>query len=319
MSDIKLLKEYVALVLEKSFQEEDIPSHFYVSGWWDSAKDTIGRMYLEGVVGISDSHDNMYEWFVMREFALKMPGRPFMELNSVSRVMYGNPHYLVSKNMQALKRLFNSADNTITKIGRHIANASKGTQLFMALGGNDLTHVEKAFDEKKPSINTLHDLAKFIYEHLEYGSYPYGFRGITKKISYQEFYAICEKALRDLGEVYRSEGEWLIKDKNLRIPPGSILYIKLPSIILREKREREERRQRYEQHKDKLGNPGYWLNPTLDQLFGAPGSHSRKEYDAALEEMREVESLKGKFKIVWIDGNKLENVATSKVARRRVK
>jgi hypothetical protein len=46
-----------------------------------------------------------------------------------------------------------------------------------------------------------------------------------KKVPFSIWYEFVLGGLRDAGEVYGDEGEWLVKNKKLKVPKGSILYV----------------------------------------------------------------------------------------------
>ena len=102
----------------------------------------------------------------------------------------------------------------------------------------------------------------------------------SKGIPLSSFDRAIRKALKSIGNIYTSEGEWLVKDKKLKVPMGSILYV--TSSILPE--DVEQRR----------------LDGTLTRLDRA--TH-RLEIDQADEYDRIIEenNLDRRYKVLRID------------------
>jgi len=55
---------------------------------------------IKGLKGISSSSDIQFDFLgVARDAMLQMDSTKLLELNNITRIMYDNPHYLVSKNL----------------------------------------------------------------------------------------------------------------------------------------------------------------------------------------------------------------------------
>lgn len=241
--------KYKLYLLEKSFEQQDIPRTFRVVielDYNDPARSLkkLANMKLEGIKGISDKNDIAFSWLgIARDAMLIMKGNEVVKLNKISRVLYKNPHYLLSNNMFGLKRIWNKSESNIIGLMNNIFK-----YYFEALVKNnivkkyDVQHTavyqNLAYKAKKyPSkINGVKDFVKYFRKLLE----------IEKKHQKEKDWTIYEiiriaedientsdsklqKAVYDMAEImesiYGDEGEWIIKDTTLKIPKESYLYI----------------------------------------------------------------------------------------------
>jgi hypothetical protein len=63
-------------------------------------KDQLKSMKVKGLKGISSDSDIQFQFLgVARDAMLQIPSKDLLEQNKITRIMYDNPHYLVSKNM----------------------------------------------------------------------------------------------------------------------------------------------------------------------------------------------------------------------------
>jgi hypothetical protein len=188
---------------------------------------------LGGVRGISNS-GQIIRQFGYRGAFLRMPGYETMELNKLSRIMYDNPDYLVSKDMAALYRIFDKDPESsygpqglMQNLGNYIL---KALQRVNHKAHNDLNYfgadsrLGYAMKAKPVSINAVPQLVDYVFEqwtqewHEEYTA-------DTPPFTKEDIRESVQKGLYDLGQTFGDEGEWLIKDGQLRIPPSSTLVV----------------------------------------------------------------------------------------------
>jgi hypothetical protein len=118
-----------------------IPKKFFVvmpfgSDQYSAEKTkNIAAGVLDGVLGISDKAEIIMQWYGMaRDAILAMDGPELVRLNSLSRIQYDNPEYLVSNGMAALYRVFNKS--------KDVSYGPKG------LAGNLKDHIAISLKEK---------------------------------------------------------------------------------------------------------------------------------------------------------------------------
>jgi len=168
-----------------------------------------------------------------------MNGQKLVDTNKLSRVMYNNPHYMLSKNLEAAKRLFNRNDDksnaaTWHRLFEYIFKRFLKDDLVSSYDlqasaiAQSLSWTDAASNTK---INTVKDAARMmkvatkqlIKKKTTWKNYDWLSFIIDLPDSKLQKYIY--DGLLDMGKVYKVEGEWLIKNKKLVIPKGSILYI----------------------------------------------------------------------------------------------
>jgi hypothetical protein len=241
-----------ARLAAKSFSDVDIPRDFRVMFFLPNEKvPTLGaqlaRRQLEGVTGITDSGQVLMLRMLgaNRNAMLVMPGPQTAKLNKLSRIMYENPEYWMSKDMAALIRVYGGSTDREAAINRIFQAAEKTpvSKSFMrAVSSLDL------FPSAFPAtpVNTVKDLAKQWFEvakplllkklaandqkpTLNPADWDEWARDRFSPLLDLKAY---EKAITDallvIAKTFVWEGEWLLKDKTLRIPPGARLFITKP-------------------------------------------------------------------------------------------
>ncbi|RLA38978.1 MAG: hypothetical protein DRR06_19870 [Gammaproteobacteria bacterium] len=236
------MKSFEQFIVERSFGKKDIPKAFRVvfDIKKDGAVESLNKMVISGIKGISDSGEIIYEFLgVGLDAMLVMNGQKLVDTNKLSRVMYNNPHYMLSKNLEASKRLFNRNDDksnaaTWHRLFEYIFKRFLKDDLVSSYDLQASTIVQSLSWTDAASntkINTVKDAARMmkvatkqlIKKKTTWKNYDWLSFIIDLPDSKLQKYIY--DGLLDMGKVYKVEGEWLIKNKKLVIPKGSILYI----------------------------------------------------------------------------------------------
>jgi len=223
-------------LFEDSYRQQDIPGFFYVLIRFrkDEHGQNLANQVLDGVQGISASGKITLIHGFVRDALIQMPGSQVAQENNLTRVMYDNPHYLVSNNFAAGKRLYQkrSAYDFIDQIFLRSSDINNRT--------GPLHYYTDTF-----SYN--------MYQHKDYwnNANPRNFNDFmrlllnapvieknTKRNQEELFSKIPQftqevwDRLREIGSLYSSESEWIVKNGKLKIPSGSRLIVTLndPSI-----------------------------------------------------------------------------------------
>lgn len=285
MSSLKdIIEQEVRKALkEASYTETDIPKFFWLVTDIDKNRpDKVEQLVsgkLEGIKGISDSKQIIVSWLgIARNTIVILPAKPFLKLNRVSRVMYDNPHYLVSKNLAATFRLFDKSQGKeqdwstiIERILDYMQIAKKQGEISKGLGTimyyinrGDLSSIwfGKIFKETKPTINTVKDLAAWFKEaSIQVASdRAESLVKYAKSTEVGEWEQLVFDALKHVGGMYESEGEWLVKDDSLTIPPGSTVLVALDMMP------DEISEQANEIHKDPSKRPSIMMSKLRDEV-----------------------------------------------------
>lgn len=199
----------------------------------EEAAQQLANRQLEGVVGISSSGTIGLQWLgVARDAMLAMPGPATIELNNISAVRYQDPDYLMQNNMAALYRIFNQTgpERVLSNIFQYATAVAKQS--------NDKEFGQFAYfsewcafwqklayhAEKNPiNINSVEELANWTAENAPLVAEGYNSDAAT--MSPERWEHLLRGALRKVSDVYSDEGEWIVEDGILNIPPGSVLYI----------------------------------------------------------------------------------------------
>ena len=248
-----VVSKELEVLKEDSYTEADVPKVFWmvtsVDKYSMESVEQLATGELKGVKGISGSKEIVIQWLgVARNAVLVIPAKEFLEMNNVSRVMYDNPHYLVSKGMAALFRLFNRSPKndydwsgimqTVMDYVLAMSKKMKPPNKHMATilyqidyGTFSPSWYGTAHKDQKPSINTLKDLARWIrnttvqmaHERKDAGYYLENAEALTDA----DWAPYIEEAIRAIGQTYKDEGEWLVKDDAMSVPKNSTLFIAL--------------------------------------------------------------------------------------------
>lgn len=239
---------FLNFITERSFKSSDIPRYFRcvidIRTDNDKGLTDLSNLELTGVTGISDSGQILYDFLGKgRNAFILMDGEETIKLNKISRIMYDNPHYMLSNNMSALRRIYNKEsdrDNRATWhnfadiIVKHLANSNltdKGFEFYISLDapGQTISYTNAARNTK---VNSIKDAVKVLKrafkEIVDKKNQDYKKVHIFSKlleIDDNKLEKILYDSLITIGEVYKTEGEWIIKDNSLKIPRNSYLYI----------------------------------------------------------------------------------------------
>lgn len=153
-------------------------------------------------------------------------GRDATQTEALMKVM--NDLATLVQDFDAIKALSKKAND-------EVASFSSDYAISNALGYDRGRALEKSFgDSGTDDIKTVKGLAKRVADVFKDGGYNYN------DITLPAWERAIRKALKSIGSTFNDEGEWLVKDKKLKIPSGSTLFVtsdhKLPPDV-------EERRQ----------------------------------------------------------------------------
>lgn len=228
-----MYKTVVLKAIGKSYDESDIPDTFKVVFDLRDSEQNLKRRYFENMKGISSSGTIIFSFLgVVRDAFLVMKANEVLKHNKITRIMYDNPHYLVSKNMWALRRIFNSpkgrlGDNQVLQNLLQYIGAVKVTsdQDVFKHDAEYYGYQNMAYDWAKqlPKIKNIYQLSKWLYRKTitEFSeksgrAYDFSLKEFTKKVF---------KALKLIGETYQDEKEWVIKGDTFIIPRKSKLVV----------------------------------------------------------------------------------------------
>jgi hypothetical protein len=278
---------------EASFSDADIPKRFFVSIFFDpryhaDKLEQIGNLELKNIQGISGTNKNLLQWFgIAREAALIMDSNEVIRLNKLTKIMYDNPHYLVSNNMSAIFRLFDKKDrgNGIDNLIHNLSDSILGTmkkssnKIWKSLAEYRLESLYRSMDSKK-KINNLTDFINFVENSLkqnlksEYDINP---------LSDNDYKEIAISTLKQIGKIYKEEQEWRLKDNVLKVPQGSTLLILIPEIP----------KDIYEK----------WKNNSLEQVNKFIFRYELEKFEEILRSIKEYD-LNNKYNIKLVSNNK---------------
>lgn len=230
----------IKYLTEESYTLNDIPKYFYVVfDLKDVFKDLLTGK-IPGLKGISSSGEIEFQFLnVARDAMLIMDSKELLKLNKVTRIMYDNPMYLVSKDMEALYRIFNMRRDKNGR-SRVLGNLLEYMELILKRGNvvkepalahdmryYGITNYGYEWSGELKKVNGLKDLAKFLERKLgkEFPRKESERRKEGYTLSYNDYYKLIFEALLEIGRVYGSESEWVIKDSVLHVPPKSELQI----------------------------------------------------------------------------------------------
>ncbi len=228
---------------EKSYTQQDIPENFYVVFDLERTIDELKKQKIKGLKGISSSNEIQFQFLgVARDAMLEMDSKKLLKKNDVTRIMYDNPHYLASKNMWALKRIYQDSPGkwTSSSINHVFGNIFEYLQAIIKKSGkhgnfvHDATYegfrnVDSSWSKEmanKLKINNLKDLTEIIKNYINNI-----FSKKTKRkydFTSKELYKYLYETLERIGKIYSSENEWVVKNDYLTIPQNSNLYVLVP-------------------------------------------------------------------------------------------
>jgi len=214
----------------------------------DKAKD-IASGELTGLKGISADKGIVLHWFgIARNALLVMPGADVVSANKLTRFLYDNPEYMVSKGFAALYRLFDKKrggygdhgmmqtliDYVRPALGSGPSKAAGSVAYAIERGDLSASKFGSLYQEQSPKIESVADAARFlrraaiqIAEKARYTTYANDAKAVTQS----EWAKALREGLKRIGALYRSEGEWIIKGSSFRIPANSKLVVLRPKTI----------------------------------------------------------------------------------------
>jgi hypothetical protein len=248
---------------EASYTQDQIPGSFWLIFDLDAAYgleaiEQLGAGELKGVRGISADRRIVLSWLdVGRNAALLMPGAETVRLNSLSRVMYDNPHYLVQSDLRVLRRLYNKQEGqrgsqqVMLQLGDRVkqvlasSSDKQEQELAWAMGYGYLSSqsIGYVYEASGRQLNTVNDVARFLpWAMLEllndargktFGA-PQRLREPVQSVAQERWQQIAYEAIKLMGSQYEDEGEWAVKGDSLKIPRGSRLLFLKNNAITRE-------------------------------------------------------------------------------------
>lgn len=302
------------ILVEASFNVEDVPSVFWLVTRLDAYSEDFAKQLaegeLQGVAGISGNKMIVPHFFgVARNAILVMPGTEVVRLNKLSRVMYDNPNYLLSKNMIALYRIWdiNPADTwgqrrVIENLMDYMKQVTKpwnvrepfGYLMNNYYGG--YWRVAEDYQKSGRKINSIHDLAKF----LHWSAMNFDVK-VATKLSPSDFIAPIEASFDRITKIYKSEGEWLVKDKALKIPAGTRLLIGVPK------------------HPNKFTDEQMKFIQSDEEIYELDwdDAYAMKELRQAIE-MVEKHNLDKRYKVKWVDMRSFETIQSKLLVKNQL-
>lgn len=175
---------------ERSFSEVDIPNNFYIVSEYDRniTLESLKKHSLEELKGISDSGLIILDFMgVARNIILKMPGDKVVKENKLSRIMYDNPHYLVSNNLEALARIWQKSRDSF------------GFGVFQNLFDYMKVYIKRTNPGSNSALSAL--LQEWEYSSVPDFDFSKYFKSKSFKISNVKDFAIAlDKAGKDLED-----------------------------------------------------------------------------------------------------------------------
>lgn len=240
------IKHYLSA---KSYSEADIPKKFWLvfrlpfGDVMDERQaqrehdllQQLERGRLKGVKGISATREIILNFMgVGRNALLVMDGPALVRQNKLSRLMYDNPHYLLSNNMAVIYRLFQqnpkdkwAGSQVIQNIGEYLKRAAKEhaeLRGIMEYYGS-ASRCGYYYEKNPKQINNLKDLTDFFYTALTTVHEEFHNNKLKEKLTKIDLNKYLVAALGTVAEVYGDEAEWIIKNDELVVPDNSHLII----------------------------------------------------------------------------------------------
>lgn len=276
----------------------------------------IGSGQLEGVRGISETREIVVEWFLMcRNAVAVMEPAAVAAENDIERVHYTDTEYLCRKNFAALYRVWDKEgrqgkpnhyglfQNVMEYVLAHVKkmDASLGYYLdYYGVGWK----AAKLWEEDPTGVNSVADAARRSHELIlrvcEEGNH-YALRQIKESLTEEVLVRAFHDALRYVGSIYASEGEWIVHSDRFTIPKNSILMIGID-------RECAEKYQQWLKDPEafKAEDPFGWLTTRLER---------HKNLMDAIERY----GLRDRYAIRFVDARKFENMRGDVAVARKKK
>lgn len=229
---------------EDSYTQEDIPKQFFIVTSYEQLNTSdISKGIIQGVTGVSGSAHIVLDFMgVGRNCILTMDGEEVVRNNRLTRIMYDNPHYLVSNDMDALFRIWQKSKSSSFAYTSVFENFFDHTKVWLkkqsddiyeeilgrwTMGGTPAMKMRDAWTSNNKEVKNLKDFVDKLRDVLE-DIEDYNGKSIIERMSYREFYNMIEGTLEVVSDIYKGESEWVLKDKTLNIPKGSLFVFGLP-------------------------------------------------------------------------------------------
>ena len=298
---------------EASFTEMDIPKYFRVIFDFKYAiEKNIGKQLssgkLDGLTGITDKKEMIFSWLgVGRDAMLVMDGKEVIKQNSITRIMYDNPHYLLDNNMSALKRIWSKSKDdtrgTLHNLGdylfRELSKWGKISKYDLGAHapGQQMSYLPMS---KTVKINNIKQLKKWFIDatkEIIADSDYYYFLNFILELDKRDLNILVMDTLRGIGDVYKDEGEWIIKDKQLKVPRGSTIFILNPIP-----------KEHFKDYKN--GNISDFL-----KIYMEMNKSTFRDYEEIMSHIKKY-NLESKYKIVLLDQGNFNDVKKKYLDRR---
>lgn len=310
---------------EKSYTSKDIPDYFYVVFDLRDSLDGLKKGQFKDMKGISSSNEIEFQFLgVARDAMLKMDSTELLNLNKITRINYEKPEFLVSKNLWALRRLYNASKtkwvdqvfgNLFERLILHMKKNNVDKMLVYDMDYYGFRNVDWDWSksiENKLNIKTLKDLTKVVERYIRTIFIPKTRRTEDYKFTTKEIYDSLYSALQEIGRIYSTEAEWVVKDTIFKIPKKSELIVLVPHF-------HNYRQDIYdvcaEWAKDNVKDDSYLstmdtirLQIKVDEMFGSEVSKkdSVGVYVKLYQINKKIEPVENKYKITRLDNEEFK-------------
>lgn len=246
MTSLKqLIEQEVAKVLSEARSTPGNPNTFWlvtsIGPRNEKIMQNLADGVLEGVSGISDNNRILMHWLgIGRNSVLVMKAKHVFADNrgSIHRIMYDDPYQLTEDNMALLRRIFNAAE--APRGNGHIVK-NIWSRMYQDMLGDSSESVSRLGRMMRDGYLSMHDvLEPYIEGQITIDS-PRDFARMVKaqvdeiaKESRRDFLlefneafwlTYIKRAITDSVRTYASEGEWIVDDSELSVPPSSRLLV----------------------------------------------------------------------------------------------
>jgi len=229
-------------LIEASYGAEDIPKNFFIVFDLDTMKDNLAKYTVPGLKGISGNNEIEFLFLgVGRDAILIMNGQKVINENKLSRIMYNNPHYLVSNNLSALMRMWDKRRicDVYANLFDYMAHEIKLTpdkkwsKLYYGIERHGAINIARKWGKHK--VKNIYDLSKYIKSEID-NNFSKETGDDYSELTSKDYLFMIVKALTKISDIYGNEAEWLIKDKTFKIPKGSEiqLLIEEPRLVAKD-------------------------------------------------------------------------------------
>lgn len=231
---------------EKSFSKAPL-KFFLVTNIRDINQDDLNNKILKGVTGISENAEIIVNFLgIDRDIVLLMDGEELVNKNKLTRIMYDNPNYLVSGGLKTIYRLFQRKYNpedvgeVIFRIFDYTKTVLKEFGYFELLSYIEYHGAQSlfGFSAKKNipskvyvSLTKIKNLTNFVSWFIDdfVANLPNKKIKELFNIGFQNVYKIFYESLIRIGNVYKDEGEWILKDNQLKLPDETVVFLSIPN------------------------------------------------------------------------------------------